>query len=103
MVYFIRPSFDASLFPLVELSPKIADAASKHPTIGKMEKGVTAGQWFKRRIANQRAANRKGPETWAQSRGTERELPRRSALGDETNETDYLLTRRQPHGGLSIV
>lgn len=74
MVYFIRPSFDANLFPLVELSPKIAEAAEKHATIGKMEKGVTAGQWFKRRIAGQRAANRTGPESWNKSRGTERKL-----------------------------
>ncbi|ORY79744.1 Clavaminate synthase-like protein [Leucosporidium creatinivorum] len=71
LVYFIRPAFNAALFPLSDLSPKIAEAASQHPTISKMEKGVTAGQWFKRRVAGQRAANRKGPESWGQSRGTE--------------------------------
>ena len=83
LVYFIRPAFDADLYPLVNLSSKIADAAAKHPVMSKMEKGVTAGQWFKRRIINQRAANRKGPETWEQSRGTEREsgrAPRRRAV-----------------------
>lgn len=39
-----------------------------------MDQGITAGQWYKRRIAGQRVANRKGPESWAQSRGTEREF-----------------------------
>lgn len=98
MVYFIRPSFDASLYPLVDLSPKIAEAASKHPTIGKMEKGITAGQWFKRRIANQRVANRKGPETWAQSRGTERKTF--VALFGAAADADASF-RRYSNGGLS--
>lgn len=39
-----------------------------------LPKGETAGSWFKRRIALQRVKNRKGPETWKESRGTEREL-----------------------------
>jgi hypothetical protein len=38
-----------------------------------LPKGETAGSWFQRRIKLQRAKNRTGPETWAQSRGTERE------------------------------
>jgi hypothetical protein len=71
-VYFIRPYFDAILTPLSDLSPKIAAAAAESPVLSKMEKGVTAGDWFKRRVTNQRAANRKGPESWAASRGTER-------------------------------
>lgn len=40
-----------------------------------LPKGETAGSWFQRRIKLQRAKNRTGPETWAQSRGTERKLP----------------------------
>lgn len=43
-MYFIRPGFDCDLFPLADLSPKIADAAAKHPTISKLEKGITAGK-----------------------------------------------------------
>ena len=39
-----------------------------------LPKGETAGSWFQRRIKLQRAKNRTGPETWAQSRGTERKL-----------------------------
>ncbi|KAK4053174.1 hypothetical protein OIV83_001909 [Microbotryomycetes sp. JL201] len=70
-VFFIRPYFDAELYPLSDLSPRIKEAAEKHPTMSKLERGITAGDWFKRRIINQRAANRKGPETWQASRGTE--------------------------------
>lgn len=73
LVFFLRPSFDDQLFPLVRESEQIAKAAKEHPTISKMEEGVTAGQWFFRRVAGQRSANRKGPESWKQSRGTERE------------------------------
>ncbi|KAK4053176.1 hypothetical protein OIV83_001911 [Microbotryomycetes sp. JL201] len=70
-VFFIRPYFDCPLEPLSSLSSKIAQNAANHPSISKLEKGVTAGDWFKRRIFNQRVANRKGPETWQASRGTE--------------------------------
>jgi len=38
----------------------------------KFDMGSTAVEWFARRIRNQRIANRKGPETWMASRGTER-------------------------------
>lgn len=68
LVYFLRPFFDADLSPLSDLSPKIADSAAKHPTISKLEKGITAGDWFKRRIAGQRVKNN---IPWEKSRGTE--------------------------------
>ncbi|KAF9235069.1 hypothetical protein BU15DRAFT_65202, partial [Melanogaster broomeanus] len=35
------------------------------------ETGVTAAAWFARRVKYERLSNRKGPETWAASRGTE--------------------------------
>ncbi|KDE07059.1 hypothetical protein MVLG_02635 [Microbotryum lychnidis-dioicae p1A1 Lamole] len=71
LVYFIRPTFEAALFPLSDLSPKIARVAEENPAMKAIEPGQTAGSWFKRRVSNQRTANRKGPETWTQSRGTE--------------------------------
>lgn len=74
LVFFLRPSFDEELYPLTKESEQIAEAAKKHPTISKLQPGVTAGEWFFRRVAGQRSANRKGPESWKQSRGTERKL-----------------------------
>ncbi|KAH6910991.1 hypothetical protein BKA70DRAFT_1370797 [Coprinopsis sp. MPI-PUGE-AT-0042] len=55
VVYFTRPGSNILLRPLAEESELIADAISA---------GQTAGEWFARRIKNQRMANRKGPETW---------------------------------------
>ena len=69
LVYFLRPAYQNELYPLD--SEVIRKAAAEHPTISKMEHGVTAGDWFQRRVRNQRAANRTGPESWAASRGTE--------------------------------
>jgi len=67
LVYFLRPAFEAVMEPLVQ-SPIIAEAVKKKPVnVGN----VTAGDWFARRIRNQRVANRTGPETWRASRGTE--------------------------------
>ncbi|KAM0756384.1 Clavaminate synthase-like protein [Meredithblackwellia eburnea MCA 4105] len=71
LVFFLRPFFDAPLEPLSNLSAIIKDAADKNEAIQSMEKGATAGSWYKRRISKQRVANRKGPETWGESRGTE--------------------------------
>ncbi|BGP06707.1 hypothetical protein NBRC10512_004784 [Rhodotorula toruloides] len=71
LVYFIRPGFDNPLRPLSDKSDIIKAHAEKDPAMQAMPKDQTAGSWFKRRIVNQRAANRKGPETWAASRGTE--------------------------------
>ena len=42
-----------------------------HPTISKIEPGQTNGAWIKRRVMGQRTANRTGPESWKNSRGTE--------------------------------
>ena len=70
----LRPYFDAPLEPLSSLSPIIKQFADRNEAMRAMEKGVTAGDWFKRRIQKQRVANRKGPETWSESRGTERAL-----------------------------
>ncbi|KAF8576380.1 Clavaminate synthase-like protein [Ramaria rubella] len=68
LVYFLRPAMSAILEPLTQ-SPLIAEATLKNNmTVGD---NVTAGEWFSRRIQNQRVANRTGPETWRASRGTE--------------------------------
>lgn len=75
-VFFLRPYFDAPLEPLSSLSTIIKEAAEQNEAMRSMEKGVTAGDWFKRRIQKQRVANRKGPETWGESRGTERAFSR---------------------------
>ncbi|GAA5967049.1 hypothetical protein JCM11641_000423 [Rhodosporidiobolus odoratus] len=71
LVYFIRPGFDNKLAPLSEQSEVIRAHAEQDPAMKAMDKKSTAGEWFKRRVTKQRAANRKGPETWAESRGTE--------------------------------
>jgi len=72
LVYFLRPGFDNPLAPLSDKSNIIRQHAEHDPAMQALPKGETAGSWFKRRVTNQRAANRKGPETWAASRGTER-------------------------------
>ncbi|GAA6011324.1 hypothetical protein JCM10207_008300 [Rhodosporidiobolus poonsookiae] len=71
LVYFIRPGYANELYPLVDRSPVVAAHAASDPAMQRLERGATAGEWFKRRVVKQRAANRKGPETWAESRGTE--------------------------------
>ncbi|KAM0749232.1 Clavaminate synthase-like protein [Meredithblackwellia eburnea MCA 4105] len=76
LVFFLRPSWEEELYPLSHLSPQIAEAAQRHPTISKIERGSTAGEWFFRRVAGQRTANRKGPESWKASRGTEHDPDR---------------------------
>ncbi|KAK7051465.1 hypothetical protein VNI00_004439 [Paramarasmius palmivorus] len=71
-VYFTRPGNDIVLKPLSELSPIIAEAAEKNWEKKNLDTGgATSYEWFTRRIRNQRIKNRKGPETWAASRGTE--------------------------------
>lgn len=80
LVYFIRPGFNNPLRPLSDKSNIIRAHAEKDPAMQALPKGETAGSWFQRRIKLQRAKNRTGPETWAQSRGTERE----SAVGLHT-------------------
>ncbi|KAF8589991.1 Clavaminate synthase-like protein [Ramaria rubella] len=68
LVYFLRPVPYVILEPLTQ-SPLISEAAQKNKlNIGE---NVTAGEWYIRRKSNLRIANRKGPETWKASRGTE--------------------------------
>ncbi|KAI0031250.1 Clavaminate synthase-like protein [Vararia minispora EC-137] len=69
LAYFTRPGDSVVLEALSSDSPMIAEAAAKK--IGAFDTSVTAADWFARRIRNRRLANRKGPETWWASRGTE--------------------------------
>jgi len=70
LVYFTRPGNSIILRALVDESLLIAEAVSSGPE-KNYETGSTALEWFSRRIKNQRIKNRKGPETWVASRGTE--------------------------------
>lgn len=70
LVFFTRPGNSKVLRALVESSPTIAAAVTSKPE-KNFETGSTAKEWFARRIKYQRVANRKGPETWMSSRGTE--------------------------------
>ncbi|KAF8638394.1 hypothetical protein AX17_002237 [Amanita inopinata Kibby_2008] len=70
LVFFTRPGNLVLLNALTNESPMIADAVSKQPQ-RNFNTGVTSAEWFLRRMKNQRIANRKGPETWMASRGTE--------------------------------
>ncbi|KAF7331563.1 1-aminocyclopropane-1-carboxylate oxidase [Mycena kentingensis (nom. inval.)] len=77
LVFFTRPGNSIELRALVEDSPLIADAVARSPDPTKFETKCTALEWFTRRIKNQRMKNRKGPETWMQSRGTEHRVEAR--------------------------
>ncbi|KAG6380554.1 hypothetical protein JVT61DRAFT_4913 [Boletus reticuloceps] len=70
LVFFTRPGNSKVLRALVDDSPLIADAVQKRPD-QNFDTGSTAAEWFARRVKYQRIKNRKGPETWAASRGTE--------------------------------
>ncbi|KAF9466944.1 hypothetical protein BDZ94DRAFT_1157018 [Collybia nuda] len=70
LVFFTRPSNPVILRALVDESPLIAKAVARSPE-KNFETGSTSQEWFARRIRNQRLNNRKGPETWLASRGTE--------------------------------
>ncbi|KAL0954197.1 hypothetical protein HGRIS_005325 [Hohenbuehelia grisea] len=84
LVFFTRPGDSVVLKALADESPLIARAVEtaqrkesgstspgNNTATNLVNTGETAGEWFKRRIMNQRINNRKGPETWAASRGTE--------------------------------
>jgi isopenicillin N synthase-like dioxygenase len=58
VVYFTRPGASQALEPLADRSALIADAAARAEP-GRFATGATAGEWFARRIKNQRIANRK--------------------------------------------
>jgi len=70
LVFFTRPGNSVVLRALVEESSIIASQVAKTPE-KNFETGSTAFDWFARRIKYQRINNRKGPETWRASRGTE--------------------------------
>ncbi|KAJ3905370.1 hypothetical protein F5879DRAFT_799791, partial [Lentinula edodes] len=72
-VFFTRPGNSVVLRPLSDHSSAIAEAVSKltEQQRNVLSPGVTAVDWFNRRIKNQRVKNRAGPETWLASRGTE--------------------------------
>lgn len=42
---FVRPSFEAELYPLSHLSEVIKKAQEENETMRTMEKGITAGAW----------------------------------------------------------
>ncbi|KAF9225088.1 Clavaminate synthase-like protein [Gyrodon lividus] len=70
VVFFTRPGNSKVLRALVEGSPLIAEAVKQHPE-ENFETGSTAEEWLARRVKYQHISNRKGPETWALSQGTE--------------------------------
>ncbi|KAH9932074.1 Clavaminate synthase-like protein [Epithele typhae] len=74
VAFFTRPNNDVVLRPISEHSALIAQAATRHPR-EEFSTGATAGEWTARRIRKLRLKNRKGPETWAESKGTEHQPP----------------------------
>ncbi|KAL5492803.1 hypothetical protein ACEPAI_4251 [Sanghuangporus weigelae] len=73
LVYFTRPANHVVLHALSEQSAVIKARLDQltPDERTKFETNTTALEWFTRRIKNQRINNRKGPETWRSSRGTE--------------------------------
>ncbi|KAH8082843.1 Clavaminate synthase-like protein [Cristinia sonorae] len=71
LVFFTRPCSSVELRAITEKSQLIEEAVKKAQTPETFNPKSTAGDWFARRIKNQRIKNRTGPETWAASRGTE--------------------------------
>ncbi|EIM87631.1 Clavaminate synthase-like protein [Stereum hirsutum FP-91666 SS1] len=69
LVFFTRPENSVILEPLT-VSQMVKDAKASAPE-GRYDTGTSAGDWFKRRVMNRRIKNRKGPETWKESQGTE--------------------------------
>jgi len=70
LVYFTRPADRVVLRALVEDSEMIAEAVARKP-VKKFETNSTSKEWIARRVKYMRTNNRKGPETWLASRGTE--------------------------------
>ncbi|KAF7288796.1 Alternative oxidase [Mycena chlorophos] len=69
LVLFTRPANSVVLRSLEDLSPVVAGAVATSSDPSKYKPGVTAFEWFTRRVKNQRVKNRKGSETWIASRG----------------------------------
>jgi hypothetical protein len=101
LVFFSRPGRSTPLRALTDQSAAIADVVARSPEPGQFETGQSAGEWFARRIKNQRIKNRtvgpfpgvgvvaggiadvrsaQGPETWRASRGTEHSEQRAPAV-----------------------
>jgi len=70
VVYFSRPADHVVLRALVEDSAMIAQAVKMTPE-RNFETGSTSKQWVERRVKYLRAKNRKTPESWLASHGTE--------------------------------
>jgi len=70
LVFFTRPGASQILEPIKE-SKMVTESASNPENARFNTGGTTSGEWFARRIKNQRVNNRTGPETWRASRGTE--------------------------------
>ncbi|THH17254.1 hypothetical protein EUX98_g9165 [Antrodiella citrinella] len=58
LVFFTRPGNTYELRALTDESPQIADAVANAPNPESYNPGATAGNWFARRIKNQRLNNR---------------------------------------------
>ncbi|THV05873.1 Clavaminate synthase-like protein [Dendrothele bispora CBS 962.96] len=71
LVFFFRPGNSVLLRALTEQSPIIADAVNNADESINFNPGETAEEWFVRRSKYQLLSNRKGPETYMASRGTE--------------------------------
>jgi hypothetical protein len=59
LVFFTRPGKSVVLEPMAESSEMVAEAIRKPENAHFKTGGVTAGEWFARRIKNQRIKNRK--------------------------------------------
>ena len=59
LVFFTRPGKSMVLEPMTDFSVMVAEAARKPENARLQTGGVTAGEWFARRIKNQRVKNRK--------------------------------------------
>ncbi|OBZ78816.1 hypothetical protein A0H81_01371 [Grifola frondosa] len=70
VTFFTRPQNSVILRALSEHSQMIAEAVAKAPR-EEFDTGATAAEWVARRIRKLRLRNRKGPETWYASMGTE--------------------------------
>jgi hypothetical protein len=58
-VFFTRPGKSVVLEPMSDLSEMVAEAARNPENARFQTGGATAGEWFVRRIKNQRINNRK--------------------------------------------
>lgn len=76
--FFTRPRNSVILRAQREHSDMVAKAVASAPD-GAFETGSTSAEWISRRIRKLRLNNRKGPETWYASMGTEHDGIKRRA------------------------